>query len=92
MKRNELEKKLKRTGFLFNVDRFEFKYKRDFTVWIGQEDCIELLEISDSNNFYQIPLLIVENIRVDLEDEEIGIVIFALNNNLIASLKVRIDD
>ena len=89
MTRQELDKKLRDMDFTQNGDDYICTYQKDFTVRIFDG---EILEAGTFDNFIEIPLKAIDDIRISPEDYGMKIRISSFSGEMVSVLTVRMDD
>ena len=89
MTRQELDKKLRGMDFIQNGDDYICTYQKDFTVRIFDG---EILEAGTFDNFIEIPLKVIDDIRISPEDYGMKIRISSFSGEIVSVLTVRVDD
>ena len=89
MTRQELDKKLRGMDFTQNGDDYICTYQKDFTVRIFDG---EILEAGTFDNFIEMPLKVIDDIRISLEDYGMKIRISSFSGEIVSVLTVRVDD
>lgn len=89
MTRQELDKKLRGMDFTQNGDDYICTYQKDFTVRIFDG---EILEAGTFDNFIEMPLKVIDNIRISPEDYGMKIRISSFLGEMVSVLTVRVDD
>ena len=89
MTRQELDKKLRGMDFIQNGDDYICTYQKDFTVRIFDG---EILEAGTFDNFIEMPLKVIDDIRISLEDYGMKIRISSFSGEIVSVLTVRVDD
>ena len=89
MTRQELEEKLNGMDFIQSGDDFTYKYQEDFMVRIFDG---ETLEVGTLDNVIQMPLKIVDDLRISPEDYGMIIRISSFSGEIISILTVIVDD
>ena len=89
MTRQELDKKLRGMDFTQNGDDYICTYQKDFTVRIFDG---EILEAGTFDNFIEIPLKVIDDIRISPEDYGMKIRISSFSGEMVSVLTVRVDD
>ena len=89
MTRQELDKKLCGMDFTQNGDDYICTYQKDFTVRIFDG---EILEAGTFDNFIEIPLKVIDDIRISPEDYGMKIRISSFSGEIVSVLTVRVDD
>ena len=89
MTRQELDKKLRGMDFTQNGDDYICTYQKDFTVRIFDG---EILEAGTFDNFIEMPLKVIDDIRISLEDYGMKIRINSFSGKMVSVLTVRVDD
>ena len=89
MTRQELDRKLCGMDFTQNGDDYICTYQKDFTVRIFDG---EILEAGTFDNFIEIPLKAIDDIRISPEDYGMKIRISSFSGDMVSVLTVRIDD
>ena len=89
MTRQELDKKLRGMDFTQNGDDYICTYQKDFTVRIFDG---EILEAGTFDNFIEMPLKVIDDIRIFLEDYGMKIRISSFSGEIVSVLTVRVDD
>lgn len=89
MTRQELDRKLRGMDFIQNGDDYICTYQKDFTVRIFDG---ETLEAGTFDNFIEIPLKAIDDIRISPEDYGMKIRISSFSGEMVSILTVRIDD
>ena len=89
MTRQELDKKLRGMDFIQNGDDYICTYQKDFTVRIFDG---EILEAGTFDNFIEMPLKVIDDIRISPEDYGMKIRISSFSGEMVSVLTVRVDD
>ena len=89
MTRQELDKKLRGMDFIQNGDDYICTYQKDFTIRIFDG---EILEAGTFDNFIEMPLKVIDDIKISLEDYGMKIRISSFSGEMISVLTVRMDD
>ena len=89
MTRQELDKKLRGMDFAQNGDDYICTYQKDFTVRIFDG---EILEAGTFDNFIEMPLKVIDDIRISPEDYGMKIRISSFSGEIVSVLTVRVDD
>lgn len=89
MTRQELDKKLRGMDFTQNGDDYICTYQKDFTVRIFDG---EILEAGTLDNFIEMPLEVIDDIRISPEDYGMKIRISSFSGEMVSVLTVRMDD
>lgn len=89
MTRQELDKKLRGMDFTQNGDDYICTYQKDFTIRIFDS---EILEAGTFDNFIEMPLKVIDDIKISLEDYGMKIRISSFSGEMISVLTVRMDD
>ena len=89
MTRQELDRKLCGMDFTQNGDDYICTYQKDFTVRIFDG---EILEAGTFDNFIEMPLKVIDDIRISLEDYGMKIRISSFSGEIVSVLTVRVDD
>ena len=89
MTRQELDRKLRGMDFTQNRDDYICTYQKDFTVRIFDG---EILEAGTFDNFIEIPLKVIDDIRISPEDYGMKIRISSFSGEIVSVLTVRVDD
>ena len=89
MTRQELDRKLRRMDFTQNGDDYICTYQKDFTIRIFDG---EILEAGTFDNFIEMPLKVIDDIKISLEDYGMKIRISSFSGEMISVLTVRMDD
>ena len=89
MTRQELEEKLNGMDFIHDGDDYIYKYQEDFMVRIFDG---ETLEVGTLDNVIQMPLKIVDDLRISPEDYGMIIRISSFSGEIISILTVIVDD
>ena len=89
MTRQELDRKLRGMDFTQNGDDYICTYQKDFTIRIFDG---EILEAGTFDNFIEMPLKVIDDIKISLEDYGMKIRISSFSGEMISVLTVRIDD
>lgn len=89
MTRQKLDKKLRGMDFTQNGDDYICTYQKDFTVRIFDG---EILEAGTFDNFIEMPLKVIDDIRISPEDYGMKIRISSFSGEMVSVLTVRIDD
>ena len=89
MTRQELDKKLRRMDFIRNGEDYICTYQKDFIVRIFDG---EILEAGTFDNFIEMPLKVIDDIRISLEDYGMKIRISSFSGEIVSVLTVRVDD
>ena len=89
MTRQELDKKLRGMDFTQNGDDYICTYQKDFTVRIFDD---EILEAGTFDNFIEMPLKVIDDIRISPEDYGMKIRISSFLGEMVSVLTVRVDD
>lgn len=89
MTRQELDKKLRGMDFTQNGDDYICTYQKDFTVRIFDG---EILEVGTFDNFIEMPLKVIDDIRISPEDYGMKIRISSFSGEMVSVLTVRVDD
>ena len=89
MTRQELDKKLRGMDFTQNGDDYICTYQKDFTVRIFDG---EILEAGTVDNFIEMPLKVIDDIRISPEDYGMKIRISSFSGEMVSVLTVRVDD
>lgn len=89
MTRQELDKKLRGMDFTQNGDDYICTYQKDFTVRIFDG---EILEAGTFDNFIEMPLKAIDDIRISQEDYGLKIRISSFSGKMVSVLTVRVDD
>lgn len=89
MTRQELDKKLRGMDFTQNGDDYICMYQKDFTVRIFDG---EILEAGTFDNFIEMPLKVIDDIRISPEDYGMKIRISSFSGEMVSVLTVRVDD
>ena len=89
MTRQELDKKLRGMDFTQNGDDYTCTYQKDFTVRIFDG---EILEAGTFDNFIEMPLKVIDDIRISPEDYGMKIRISSFSGEMVSVLTVRVDD
>ena len=89
MTRQKLDKKLRGMDFTQNGDDYICTYQKDFTVRIFDG---EILEAGTFDNFIEIPLKVIDDIRISPEDYGMKIRISSFSGEIVSVLTVRMDD
>ena len=89
MTRQELDKKLRGMDFTQNGDDYICTYQKDFTVRIFDG---EILEAGTFDNFIEMPLKVIDDIRISPEDYGMKIRINSFSGKMVSVLTVRVDD
>ena len=89
MTRQELDKKLRGMDFIQNGDDYICTYQKDFTVRIFDG---EILEAGTFDNFIEMPLKVIDDIRISPEDYGMKIRISSFSGEIVSVLTVRVDD
>ena len=88
MTRQELDKKLRDMDFTQNGDDYICTYQKDFTVRIFDG---EILEAGTFDNFIEMPLKVIDDIRISPEDYGMKIRISSFSGEMVSVLTVRVD-
>ena len=75
--------------FTQNGDDYICTYQKDFTVRIFDG---EILEAGTFDNFIEMPLKVIDDIRISLEDYGMKIRISSFSGEIVSVLTVRVDD
>ena len=89
MTRQKLDKKLRGMDFTQNGDDYICTYQKDFTVRIFDG---EILEAGTFDNFIEMPLKVIDDIRISPEDYGMKIRISSFLGEIVSVLTVRVDD
>lgn len=89
MTRQELDKKLRGMDFTQNGDDYTCTYQKDFTVRIFDG---EILEAGTFDNFIEMPLKVIDDIKISPEDYGMKIRISSFSGEMVSVLTVRVDD
>ena len=89
MTRQELDKKLRGMDFIQNGDDYICTYQKDFTIRIFDG---EILEAGTFDNFIEMPLKVIDDIRISPEDYGMKIRISSFSGEIVSVLTVRVDD
>ena len=89
MTRQELDKKLRGMDFTRNGDDYICTYQKDFMVRIFDS---EILEAGTFDNFIEMPLKVIDDIRISPEDYGMKIRISSFSGGIVSVLTVRVDD
>ena len=89
MTRQELDKKLRGMDFIQNGDDYICTYQKDFTVRIFDG---KILEAGTFDNFIEMPLKVIDDIRISPEDYGMKIRISSFSGEMVSVLTVRVDD
>ena len=89
MTRQELDRKLRGMDFTQNGDDYICTYQKDFTIRIFDG---EILEAGTFDNFIEMPLKVIDDIKIFLEDYGMKIRISSFSGEMISVLTVRMDD
>ena len=89
MTRQKLDKKLRGMDFTQNGDDYICTYQKDFTVRIFDG---EILEAGTFDNFIEMPLKVIDDIRISPEDYGMKIRISSFSGEMVSVLTVRVDD
>lgn len=89
MTRQELDKKLRGMDFTQNGDDYICTYQKDFTIRIFNG---EILEAGTFDNFIEMPLKVIDDIRISPEDYGMKIRISSFSGEMVSVLTVRVDD
>lgn len=89
MTRQELDRKLFGMDFTRNGDDYICTYQKDFTVRIFDG---EILEAGTFDNFIEMPLKVIDDIRISPEDYGMKIRISSFSGEIVSVLTVRMDD
>ena len=89
MTRQELDRKLRGMDFTQNGDDYICTYQKDFIIRIFDG---EILEAGTFDNFIEMPLKVIDDIRISLEDYGMKIRISSFSGEMISVLTVRMDD
>ena len=89
MTRQELDRKLRGMDFTQNGDDYICTYQKDFTIRIFDG---EILEAGTFDNFIEMPLKVIDDIKISLEDYGMKIRISSFSGEMISVLTVRMDD
>ena len=89
MTRQKLDKKLRGMDFTQNGDDYICTYQKDFTVRIFDG---EILEAGTFDNFIEMPLKVIDDIRISPEDYGMKIRISSFSGKMVSVLTVRVDD
>ena len=89
MTKQELDKKLRGMDFTQNGDDYICTYQKDFTVRIFDS---EILEAGTFDNFIEMPLKVIDDIRISPEDYGMKIRISSFSGEMVSVLTVRMDD
>ena len=89
MTRQELDKKLRGMDFTQNGDDYICTYQKDFTIRIFDG---EILEAGTFDNFIEMPLKVIDDIRISPEDYGMKIRISSFSGEMVSVLTVRVDD
>ena len=89
MTRQELDKKLRGMDFAQNGDDYICTYQKDFTFRIFDG---EILEAGTFDNFIEMPLKVIDDIRISPEDYGMKIRISSFSGEIVSVLTVRVDD
>ena len=89
MTRQELDRTLRGMDFTQNGDDYICTYQKDFTVRIFDGD---ILEAGTFDNFIEMPLKVIDDIRISPEDYGMKIRISSFSGEIVSVLTVRVDD
>ena len=89
MTRRELEKKINSMDFIRNGEDYICTYQKDFMVRVFDG---EILEAGTFDNFIEIPLKAIDDIRISPEDYGMKIRISSFSGEMVSVLTVRVDD
>ena len=89
MTRQELDRKLCGMDFTQNGDDYICTYQKDFIIRIFDD---EILEAGTFDNFIEMPLKVIDDIRISLEDYGMKIRISSFSGEIVSVLTVRVDD
>ena len=89
MTRQALDRKLRGMDFTQNGDDYICTYQKDFTIRIFDG---EILEAGTFDNFIEMPLKVIDDIRISLEDYGMKIRISSFSGGIVSVLTVRVDD
>ena len=89
MTRQELDRKLRGMDFTQNGDDYICTYQKDFTIRIFDG---EILEAGTFDNFIEMPLKVIDDIKISLEDYGMKIRISSFSGEMISVLTVRMND
>ena len=89
MTRQKLDRKLRGMDFTQNGDDYICTYQKNFTVRIFDG---EILETGTFDNFIEMPLNVIDDIRISPEDYGMKIRISSFSGEMVSVLTIRIDD
>ena len=88
MTRQELDRKLRGMDFTQNGEDYRCTYQKDFMVRIFDS---EILEAGTFDNFIEMPLKVIDDIRISPEDYGMKIRISSFSGEMVSVLTVRVD-
>ena len=89
MTRQELDGKLNGMDFIRNGEDYICTYQKDFMVRIFDD---EILEAGTFDNFIEMPLKVIDDIRISPEDYGMKIRISSFSGEMVSILIVTVDD